>query len=127
MNAKKSFVDTSTGDIPVVAEVSVTQKRRRMLAAIVDGLSWSFGVVLAVALRFEFIMDARGWISTTVLALIAGAIQIVIGYATGLYRGRFTYVSFDVVRAVGVIVGFEAVALTLGEKFWWPRKVTGEA
>ena len=91
----------------------MTQKRRRMLAAIVDGLSWSFGVVLAIALRFEFMMDARGWISTTVLALIAGAIQIIVGYVTALYRGRFTYGSFDEVRAVGIIVVIEAVALSL--------------
>lgn len=84
-----------------------------MFAAIVDGLAWSFGVVLAIALRFEFLMDARGWIATTLLALTAGAIQIAIGYATALYRGRFTYGSFDEVRAVGIIVVIEAVALSL--------------
>jgi dTDP-glucose 4,6-dehydratase len=113
LSSKEEYVDTSTGDIPIFSEVSVTQKRRRMLAAIVDGLCWSFGVVLAIALRFEFMMDARGWIATTLLALIAGAIQIVIGYVTALYRGRFTYGSFDEVRAVGIIVVIEAVALSL--------------
>jgi dTDP-glucose 4,6-dehydratase len=84
-----------------------------MFAAIVDGLSWSFGVVLAIALRFEFMMDAKGWIATSLLALTAGAIQIVVGYATSLYRGRFTYGSFDEVRAVGIIVVIEAIALSL--------------
>ena len=113
MSAKEEFVDTSTGEVPVFPEVSVAQRRRRMFAAIVDGLAWSFGVVLAIALRFEFVMDARGWIATTLLALAAGAIQIAIGYATALYRGRFTYGSFDEVRAVGIIVVIEAVALSL--------------
>ncbi|WP_136055508.1 nucleoside-diphosphate sugar epimerase/dehydratase [Microbacterium sp. K24] len=84
-----------------------------MFAAIVDGLSWSFGVVLAIALRFEFMMDAQGWIATSLLALTAGAIQIVVGYATSLYRGRFAYGSFDEVRAVGIIVVIEAIALSL--------------
>ncbi|WP_307375749.1 nucleoside-diphosphate sugar epimerase/dehydratase [Microbacterium sp. W4I20] len=96
-----------------MSEVSVKQRRRRMLAALVDGLAWSFGVVLAIALRFEFMMDARGWIATTALALLAGAIQMAAGYVTGLYRGRFHYGSFDEVRAVGFVVVAEAFALSL--------------
>ncbi|WP_240745124.1 MULTISPECIES: nucleoside-diphosphate sugar epimerase/dehydratase [unclassified Microbacterium] len=89
------------------------QRRRRMLAAVVDGLAWTFGVVLAIALRFEFMMDARGWIATIVLALSAGVIQMAVGFATALYRGRFTYGSFDEVRAVALIVVVEAVLLSL--------------
>ncbi|MFB8189652.1 polysaccharide biosynthesis protein [Microbacterium sp. NPDC055988] len=93
--------------------MSVKQRRRRMLAAVVDGLAWTFGVVLAIALRFEFMMDAQGWISTIVLALSAGLIQMAVGFATALYRGRFTYGSFDEVRAVALIVVVEAVLLSL--------------
>lgn len=89
------------------------QRRRRMLAAAVDGLAWTFGVVLAIALRFEFMMDAQGWIATIVLALAAGVIQMGVGFATALYRGRFTYGSFDEVRAVALIVVVEAVLLSL--------------
>ncbi len=89
------------------------QRRRRMLAAAVDGLAWTFGVVLAIALRFEFMMDAQGWISTIVLALAAGIIQMAVGFATALYRGRFTYGSFDEVRAVALVVVVEAVLLSL--------------
>lgn len=89
------------------------QRRRRMLAAAVDGLAWTFGVVLAIALRFEFMMDAQGWISTIVLALAAGIIQMAVGFATALYRGRFTYGSFDEVRAVALIVVIEAILLSL--------------
>lgn len=84
-----------------------------MLAAVVDGLAWTFGVVLAIALRFEFTMDAQGWIATIVLAVAAGLIQIAVGFATALYRGRFTYGSFDEVRSVALIVVVEAVLLSL--------------
>jgi dTDP-glucose 4,6-dehydratase len=84
-----------------------------MLAAVVDGLAWTFGVVLAIALRFEFMMDAQGWIATIVLAVSAGVIQMAVGFATALYRGRFTYGSFDEVRAVALIVVVEAVLLSL--------------
>ncbi|MGV2902616.1 hypothetical protein ACNPM4_13130, partial [Microbacterium sp. AGC62] len=93
--------------------MSVKQRRRRMLAAVVDGLAWTFGVVLAIALRFEFMMDAQGWISTIVLAVAAGVIQMAVGFATALYRGRFAYGSFDEVRAVALIVVIEAVLLSL--------------
>lgn len=113
MSSKKEYDDPTAGDIPVFPVVSIAQRRRRRLAAIVDGLAWSFGVVLAIALRFEFMMDARGWIATTTLAVVAGAIQIITGYVTGLYRGRFSYGSFDEVRAVGIIVVVEAFALSL--------------
>lgn len=109
-------VDVSTGNIPIlseVSEVSVEQRRRRLLAAVVDGLAWIFGVVLAIGLRFEFAMDAQGWIATIVLALLAGVIQMAVGFATALYRGRFTYGSFDEVRVVALIVVLEGVLLSL--------------
>ncbi len=54
-----------------------------------------------------------GWIATTVLAVVAGAIQIIVGFATALYRGRFTYGSFDEVRTLAFIVVAEALALSL--------------
>ncbi|WP_262003485.1 nucleoside-diphosphate sugar epimerase/dehydratase [Microbacterium sp. Mcb102] len=96
-----------------MSEVSVEQRRRRLLAAVVDGLAWIFGVVLAIGLRFEFAMDAQGWIATIVLALLAGVIQMAVGFATALYRGRFTYGSFDEVRVVALIVVLEGVLLSL--------------
>jgi len=113
LNQQDGYIDVSTGGIPILSEVSVEQRRRRRLAAVVDGLAWSFGVTLAIALRFEFVMDAQGWISTIALALVAGVIQVVVGYSTTLYRGRFTYGSFDEVRAVALIVVLEAVFLSL--------------
>jgi len=113
LNQQDGFIDVSTGGIPIYTEVSAEQRRRRMLAAVVDGLAWSFGVTLAIALRFEFDMEPQGWISTIVLALIAGVIQVAVGYTTTLYRGRFTYGSFDEVRAVALIVVLEAIFLSL--------------
>lgn len=112
MNQQDGFIDVSTADTEMLAEVSVTQRRRRLFAAAADGLAWIFGVTLAVALRFEFVMDATGWIATIVLAIVAGVIQVVVGYLATLYRGRFTYGSFDEVHAVALIVVLEAVFLS---------------
>ncbi|MBN6190652.1 MULTISPECIES: polysaccharide biosynthesis protein [unclassified Microbacterium] len=113
MSKKDAAGDVSTGEIAILSEGSVTQRRRRRFAAIVDGLAWSFGVVIAIALRFELQMDADSWIAAVVLALVAGAIQIVVGYATALYRGRFTYGSFDEVRTLALIVVIEALLLSV--------------
>ncbi|BDZ39231.1 polysaccharide biosynthesis protein [Microbacterium suwonense] len=94
----------ATGEIAVMPAVTVAQRRRRAAAAAVDAVAWGLGVLLAVALRFEFTMPPRGWLATIVLALIAAAIQVAVGYATKLYRGRHTYGSFDEVRLLSIIV-----------------------
>lgn len=91
----------------------MAQRHRRRPAAAADGLAWGFGVMFAIALRFEFMLDSQGWIATGLLALVAGVIQIAIGHMTTLHRGRFTYGSFDEVRAVALIVVLEAMLLSL--------------
>lgn len=92
--------------------MSVWQRRRRLTAAIVDSGAWIVGIVVAVVLRFEFEPTARGWISMASLAALAAAGQVVVGYYLALYRGRFTYGSFDEVRALGIAVVLQAVILT---------------
>ncbi|WP_309064550.1 nucleoside-diphosphate sugar epimerase/dehydratase [Microbacterium sp.] len=94
----------NTGEIGVVTTMSMAQHRRRVAAATVDALAWGFGVLLAVALRFEFGMSLRGWIATILLALVAAGIHVAAGYFTKLYRGRYTYGSFDEVRLLGTVV-----------------------
>ncbi|WP_229673048.1 nucleoside-diphosphate sugar epimerase/dehydratase [Microbacterium saperdae] len=92
--------------------MSVEQKRRRLAAAFVDSAAWIVGIVIAVVLRFEFEPTLRGWISMVVLALVAALSQIVVGYYLALYRGRFTYGSFDEVRALGLVVIVQAAVLS---------------
>lgn len=95
----------ATGEIAVVSDASIAQRqRRRVFAAVVDAIAWGTGVLLAVALRFEFSMPLDGWLATTALAAVAAAVHIGIGYVTKLYRGRHPYGSFDEVRLLGMIV-----------------------
>jgi dTDP-glucose 4,6-dehydratase len=84
-----------------------------MTAAAVDAGAWVLGVLLAVALRFEFQMELRGWLATLVLGVFAAAAQVLIGYATALYRGRHPYGSFEEVLALSIIVIAETLVLTL--------------
>ncbi len=103
----------TTGGVPVVRSTTEAQKRRRAFAAAVDGAAWTFGIVLAVALRFEFMMGPRGWIATILLGLIAAGIHIGAGYYLALYRGRFTYGSFEEVRVLGLLVLVETILIAL--------------
>lgn len=106
--------------------VSAEQKRRRLAAAIVDSAAWIVGIVIAVVLRFEFEPTVGGWISMVVLALLAAVSQIAVGYYLALYRGRFTYGSFDEVRALGLAVIVQAsvlsaIVMILGPVIGLPR------
>ncbi|MFC9983462.1 polysaccharide biosynthesis protein [Microbacterium keratanolyticum] len=94
--------------------VSSAQKQRRFWASIVDGSAWVLGIVAAVGLRFEFVMTPTGWAAALLLGAAAGLFQIIGGYAIALYRGRFTYGSFDEVRALGLWVIFEVLLLSVG-------------
>lgn len=102
-----------TGEISTMQTKSMAQKRRRGLAAAVDGGAWAFGIVLAVALRFEFVMEARGWISTILLGFVAAGLHIAAGYYLALYRGRYTYGSFEEVRTLGLLVLAETIVIAL--------------
>jgi len=84
-----------------------------MIVAAVDAGAWVLGILLAVALRFEFHMSPLTWTSTLLLGVVAGAVQIVVGYAIALYRGRHPYGSFEEVRVLGVVVILETVVLAL--------------
>lgn len=105
-------MNTETGEIPVVT-VSQWQHRRRVAAALVDGVAWAFGIIAAVGLRFEFTMTGTAWLATIILAVLAFGMQIGLGYVFALYRGRHPYGSFDEVRLLGVMVLLQAMVLSL--------------
>lgn len=72
--------------------------------ALLDAGAWVVGTFLAVALRLDFTLTTVGWLATLLLGLGAAAIQLVVGYGVALYRGRYSYGSFEVVRALAIIV-----------------------
>jgi len=117
------MVQTDTGSITIV---SVAQRQRRFAAAVVDSLAWIVGILAAVVLRFEFEPTAGGWIATLALALIAAALQVVVGYFLAFYRGRYTYGSFEEVRTLGLAVTAQAfvlavIVMTIGPLVNLPR------
>ena len=95
---------------------------------VLDAVSWSVALVLAVWARYEFDLDSISW--WPMLAIIAGAwiVQFLTGWMFHLYRGRFTYGTFEEVQALAVAVLVAAVLLGLpvvlfGSEFGVPRSV----
>jgi FlaA1/EpsC-like NDP-sugar epimerase len=93
--------------------ISAVLRRRRIVTATVDGAAWVIGIIIAVAVRFAFEATPSSWLSMIVLGAVAGAAQMAIGYRLALYRGRFTYGSFDEVRALGTAVAAPALVLSV--------------
>lgn len=96
--------DEVGADAETLYPATKPQRRRRAAAAFVDAVAWEIGVMLAVALRFEFELPLSGWAATFALGTVAAGIHVAVGYAIKLYRGRHTYGSFDEVRLLGAIV-----------------------
>lgn len=91
-----------------------------------DALSWAVAIVLSVGLRLEFDADARTWLAVVVLSGVAALLQLFLGWAFYLYRGRHPYGSFDEVRALmwavlaaTVILG--VLVFALGSQAHLPR------
>jgi FlaA1/EpsC-like NDP-sugar epimerase len=91
-----------------------------------DSLAWITAVVLAVYLRYEFVESRINWQSLVAVCGAVVVLQLVLGWAFWLYRGRHSYGSFDEVRAlcytvttVSVIAGLPVIVF--GEQFNIPR------
>ena len=82
------------------------------LKLVADGVAWVLGLVLAIAVRYDFSWAQHGesqrWL---VMALLAVTVQWSAGLLLGLYRGRYRFGSFDEVAGVLGVVVLTAVVL----------------
>ncbi|MGH7291232.1 MAG: polysaccharide biosynthesis protein, partial [Myxococcota bacterium] len=65
-----------------------------------DAVVWTAGIILAGLTRYDFEVDRVNWSDLGVFAVITTVLAITIGYASGLYVGRFRYGSFDEMAAL---------------------------
>ena len=77
----------------------------------VDGAAWVAGLAGAALTRYGAELDHRRITGTAVAAGFAVALQVTIGHAVHLYRGRHPYASREEVRALAVTVGTAATIL----------------
>ena len=80
-----------------IAEFGTALERHRMaIQYTADVVAWAIGLTVAMILRYEFTFDPTEWgpfsAATIVVAvIIAAALQLITGLASGLYRGRFRF------------------------------------
>src|SRR3569833_2669587 len=74
--------------------------RRRLIPLAVDGTAWAAGLTAAVLTRYELEMDGRRAGGLAAAVAVAVLLQIAVGHARHLYRGRYPIASFEEVRAV---------------------------
>lgn len=78
---------------------------RRSAARILwDCVSWVIATVLLVAGRYEFKLDPMQYRSVAIYLLLACLLQVVVGTAMMLYRGRYRTASFEEIFGLGLTV-----------------------
>src|SRR5699024_2742834 len=93
-----------------------------------DAACWVLSLLLASLLRFEFEITAPSWWPTLMLAVFTAIAFICLGYALGLYRGKYDYGSFQetrtvMVTAVLITVGTSVLLLTANIQTGIPRSL----
>lgn len=79
---------------------------------LVDALAWTFALVFAALLRYDFQFASVHWRWLAVICLSVVILQFVAGWTAHLYGGRHPYGSFAEVRAL--LVAVVTVALVVG-------------
>jgi FlaA1/EpsC-like NDP-sugar epimerase len=77
---------------------TVARSGRALL--LVDLVAWAVALTIADALRHDFHLSYREWKGLAIIVPIAFVVQAVVGFAIGLYRGRWRTGSFDEVSAL---------------------------
>lgn len=80
-----------------------------MCQPLLDGVAWIAALAVATIGRYDFAFHRVDWGHTLGLAAAIGALQVAVGWGTGLYRGRWRFGSFEEVAVLT-----ESVVITGG-------------
>jgi len=94
----------------------------------IDLFTWLAAIPFAGLLRYDFVAANVRWVPLIILALTLAFGQVALGFGLKLYRGRFTYGSFEEVRSVTIVATFLATFsglanLALGPIVGIPRSI----
>ena len=95
---------------------------------LIDAVAWVFALTFAVLLRYDFDSTQISWRWFAVITVFTILVQLIVGWAVFLYRGRHPYGSFAEVRSLLYAVLLAAVAVglpvaMLGTAIQIPRSV----
>ena len=74
------------------------------LQYVIDAAAWTIAITASFFFRYDFVEARVHWLSVILLCLVVIALQLVLGWIFWVYRGRFTYSSFEEARAVAITV-----------------------
>lgn len=80
--------------------VKAVARHSTVAQGVVDACAWTFALYFATAIRYDFDLAAIDLFGVAVMVPLAIEAQIVGGFLSGLYRGRWRYGSFDEVQAL---------------------------
>ncbi len=84
---------------------------RRRLQVVTDGVAMAASVILAAAFRFDFSIPARLMDEMLWYALASAVLFVVLGTARGLYKGRWSFGSFEEVSALVSVIATVCVVM----------------
>ncbi|WP_243635598.1 polysaccharide biosynthesis protein [Kocuria tytonicola] len=95
---------------------------------ILDSVAWIVALWVAVLLRFELHIELVSVGGVVLACLVAVVLQLLVGFSFALYKGRYSFGSFDeakllVVVTVIVTLLLEGVLLVLGVSLRIPRSL----
>lgn len=98
----------------------------RLVFLAVDMVNWLAMILIAAWLRYEFDFAQMEWGRLAIFGLIAAVLQAILGLASGIYRGRHVYGTFDEVKTLTYIVVTVGLVTTIfmlvmGNAFDTPR------
>ena len=117
----------NSGDVTRAPRRTVTLIRGRYQYGI-DTLIWAISLVIAVAFRYDFGVEHSSWRILGCVWIVALVLQLLGGWATGLYGGRYAAGSFYEMRTLlfvvfvtGVVIGVPLVVF--GSDLTLPRSL----
>jgi len=99
----------------------VVQRYLPVIHLSVDALIWAVSVPITTLLRFDFDLDRLVRKGIPLAMVVAVVSQVGFGVASGLYRRRFRYGTFDELRVLALTV--VATGLVLTVTYWWADSI----
>ncbi|MGN6693638.1 MAG: polysaccharide biosynthesis protein, partial [Aquihabitans sp.] len=107
----------------VLFQPAGSQARRR-LQVLADATAMGISVVLAAALRYDFSIPSAQVNEVFWFALFSALVFVICGAARGLYKGRWSFGSFEEVSALVATIGV-ATAILWAVALALPKTATG--
>lgn len=83
--------------------------------ALWDFCCWQFAMLVLLATRYDFVLEPDQWRALFTYSALLGIAQVLLGYATRVYRGRFRIGSFE--EAAGLTMLVFSLAAVIGVAF----------